>query len=124
MACKSHRQQIPWRVALEEKALTPKQRNWLEASRKIGTWPLTKSEKQNLERLYAEMLPQEQQELARFIQEKYAPADAEKPPEAQTDDEDPIETMMSRFWHEPSEALRTALTKAQAVKPPSAAKKK
>lgn len=107
---------------MEEKDLTPKQRNWLEASRKIATWPLTKSEKQTLERLYAEMLPQEQQELARFIQEKYPPTDAEKPPEAQTDDEDPIDTMVRRFWHEPSEALRTALSKAQAFKPPAISK--
>ncbi len=107
---------------MDEKDLTPKQRQWLEASRKIGTWPLTKSEKQNLERLYTEMLPYEQQELSRFIQEKYAAKEDEKQPDEHTEDADPIETMMRRVWHEPSPALRTALSKAQVAKPPKAFK--
>jgi truncated hemoglobin YjbI len=111
---------------LDEKDLTEKQRKWLETSRSIRTWPLTKSEKQTLERLYADMLPQEQQELRRFIQEKYGAQkteeQAEQQPDVQTEDSDPIETMMRRVWHEPSKALRTALSKAQVVKAPRALK--
>jgi hypothetical protein len=53
---------------LEEKDLSEKQRKWLEASGKIGPGAMTKSERQTLERLYAEMLPKEQQELQQYIQ--------------------------------------------------------
>jgi hypothetical protein len=106
---------------LEEKDLSKRQKRWLEASRKIGRGAMTKTERETLERLYAEMLPAEQQELARFIQEKYG----QKEPEKQSaggsgqeapQEEDPIERMQRKVWAEPSAALRSALADSIAPK--------
>lgn len=73
---------------MEEHQLTDKQRKWLEASRKIGRTAMTKSERQTLERLYADMLPREQQDSAAYIREKFGKKDEgdQEAPEAQ----DPI----------------------------------
>jgi hypothetical protein len=94
---------------LEEHELTDKQRKWLEASKKIGRIAMTKSEKQTLERLYSDMLPREQQDLASYIEEKFGKKDqsGKEAPEAQ----DPIEKMLSKEWREPSKGLLTALSK-------------
>ncbi len=85
-----------------------KQLKWLEASKKIGPGAMTKSERQTLERLYAEMLPKEQQELQQYIQEKFA-----KKPAEDHEEEDPIERMMKKTWPSPSKKLVSALSKAQ-----------
>jgi len=96
---------------LEEKDLSERQRRWLEASRKIGPGAMTKSERQTLERLYAEMLPKEQQELQHYIQEKFA-----KKPTEDHEEEDPIERMLKKTWPSPSKKLVSALSKAQPPK--------
>jgi len=104
---------------LDEKDLTKKQRRWLEASRKIGRGAITKSEREVLEQLYAEMLPAEQQELAAYIREKFEkkePAEQSsglvKHEEGARREEDPTEHMERRVWAEPSEALRSALSRS------------
>jgi hypothetical protein len=77
---------------------------------------MTKSERRTLERLYAEMLPVEQQQLARYIQDKFGRTrDEEKDEQVK----DPVEQMMERTWPEPSQKLRETLGKTQIVKPPS-----
>ena len=94
---------------VEEDQLTHRQKKWLEASRKIGPGPVTKSERLLLEELYAKMLPQEQQELIEFIQEKFGSAEdtsADSVPE-------PTQLMEQREWVEPSERLKEVLEKAQ-----------
>jgi len=107
---------------VEEKDLSPRQREWLEASRTIGTWPLTKSERQRLEKLYAAMLPAEQQELLRFIEDRYGKKEEKKEGEEKERTEespkepDPIKLMESLTWREPSAGLRSAFSKAQAAK--------
>jgi hypothetical protein len=97
---------------LEEDQLTAKQKKWLEASRKIGKGPMTKTERQTLERLYAEMLPREQQELYEYIQKTY------RPKEESTGPEDLLALMEAREWHKPSQKLRNAFAKSQKVGPP------
>jgi len=97
---------------LDESRLTEKQRKWLEASKKIGPGPMTKSERQTLERLYAEMLPREQQDLYNHIRESYAKADTEQVPE-----EDPISIMEQRAWNEPSPGLMKAFSRPQKARP-------
>jgi len=100
--------------SLQEHELTEKQKEWLEASRKIGTWPLTKSERQTLERLYAEMPPREQQGLYEYIQETY------RAKGKSAGAEDLLALMEKRQWHEPSQKLRNAFTKSQKIgRPPS-----
>ncbi len=101
---------------MKEEDLTEKQRAWLEASRKIGPGPMTKSERMILERLYADMLPAEQQQLAAYIRNKFGKQDEGTHEEGQ---EDPIERMMQRTWPEPSPKLREKLGKIQNVKPPA-----
>lgn len=98
---------------MDEKDLTEKQRRWLEASRKIGPGPMTKTERKSLEELYAEMLPLEQQELLRYIQENFGEKKSEEAKE-----EDLIEKMASKVWRSPSDALRTAFAKTQKLKLP------
>jgi hypothetical protein len=99
---------------LEEKDLSEKQREWLEASRKIGRVSMTKSERLLLERLFKEMLPQEQQQLQQFIQDKYG----KKPEEEEQTEGDPIERMMQKTWSVPSEKFRSALARTQPSRPP------
>lgn len=102
---------------MEEKDLTEKQKRWLEASRRIGPGPMTKTERQTLEKLYADMLPAEQQELAKYINEKFgkkeSKSNASQPQAAQPEKQDPIERMQKRIWSEPSDALKTAFSKVQ-----------
>lgn len=95
---------------VEEDNLTERQRTWLQASREIGPGRMTETERQRLEELYAEMLPKEQQELARYIEEKFGKKEDKS--------EDPIEKMAERVWLEPSKKMRETLAKTQAVKPP------
>ncbi|WP_157212294.1 hypothetical protein [Desulfomonile tiedjei] len=102
---------------MEEKDLSEKQREWLEASRKIGRVSMTKTERLLLERLYKEMLPHEQQDLQQFIQDKYGKKPEESGEEKQTED-DPIERMMQKTWSIPSEKFRSALAKTQPSRPP------
>lgn len=97
---------------MDESRLTEKQRKWLEASKRIGPGPMTKSERQTLERLYSEMLPREQQDLYRHIQESYAKTDTEEIPE-----DDPISIMEKRTWNEPSPGLIRAFSKTQRTRP-------
>lgn len=104
---------------MDERDLTQKQREWLEASKKIGPGPMTKTERTRLEKLYADMEPREQQDLYRFIQEKYGQQSSEKGvAEVQADTGDPIERMQSRIWHQPSNALKKALSTAPKLTPP------
>lgn len=97
---------------LEENQLTQKQRKWLEASRRIGPGTMTKTERQSLEKLYTDMLPREQQELAAFIQEKFGKAGS------QETDGDILDTMQRKVWNSPSSGLRSVLTKNQTSVPP------
>ncbi|MBI5250089.1 MAG: hypothetical protein HY912_11405 [Desulfomonile tiedjei] len=97
---------------MEEKNLSESQRKWLEASRKIGPGAMTKSERQLLERLYAEMLPKEQQELQQYLQEEFQKKVAE-----QQGGEDPTEKMLGKTWATPSKKLISAISKAQPPKP-------
>jgi hypothetical protein len=101
---------------LEEKDLTEKQQAWLALSRKIGSGALTRSERETLEKAYAEMLPREQQDLYEHIMAK---STDEKPGDAESEDkpEDPIARMQEKVWQEPSEALRSKFSRLQVVKP-------
>jgi len=95
---------------VEEQELTPKQRRWLEASRRIGPGAMTRTERETLEKLYADMLPAEQQELQRYIEEKWGRKDSG----SQLDEimEDPIERMQQKIWKPPSEGLTKVLSKS------------
>ncbi|MBI5571479.1 MAG: hypothetical protein HY914_16160 [Desulfomonile tiedjei] len=97
---------------MEEHQLTKKQREWLQLSKKIGPGPMTRSEREALEKLYAELLPREQQDLKRYLDEKLA----QKQPQEPVEEDDPIAKMEERVWAPPSHALRSALSKAQSVK--------
>jgi hypothetical protein len=101
-------------MSVEEKELTEKQRKWLEASQRIGPGAMTKTERQLLERLYADMMPKEQQDLAAYIEAKFR---GKQPPPEDSKEEDPIEKMRRREWSPPSKALRAALAKSQTLKP-------
>ncbi len=106
---------------MDEKDLSKRQKRWLEASRQIGRGAITKTERETLERLYAEMLPAEQQELARYIVEKYGKKEAgnreaQGVPSEEPDNDDPIERMQRRAWTEPSQALRSALSGSVTLK--------
>jgi hypothetical protein len=95
---------------VEEHQLTPKQRKWLEASHRIGPGTMTRTERETLERLYADMLPAEQQELRQYIEEKYGAKD----PGSQLEGilEDPVERMQQKIWNAPSRGLAKALSTA------------
>jgi len=101
-------------IKLEEHKLTEKQRKWLEASQRIGPGAMTKTERQLLERLYADMLPREQQELAAYIEAKFG---KNEPDSKDSEEKDPIEKMRRKEWRPPSEALRSALAKPQTPRP-------
>jgi hypothetical protein len=98
---------------MEEKDLSPKQRKWLETSKKIGLGPMTKTERQTLNDLYADMLPAEQQELADHIEEKFG----------YDIDETPIKEQENKEYAEPSDALKAAIG-ASRLKDPSNEDKK
>ncbi len=85
--------------------ITPRQRKWIEASTKIGTGPMTPSERKLLEKLYADMTPSEQEELADYIQDRFGKTD-------------PIRTRELKPTTESSPRLREALAKAQRISPP------
>lgn len=104
---------------LHEKDLTEKQRLWIEASRRIGPGPMTKSERTLLEQLYADMEPMEQQELYRYVQVTFGDKDKEKDGLAyEIMPEDPIDRMQDKMWYEPSGALKKALSSIQRTTPP------
>ncbi len=96
----------------KEDQLTQSQKEWLEASRKIGPGSLTKSERLLLEKLYAKMLPQEQQELLVYIQEEFG-SDPESDEQKRLPVNEPTYRMEQREWAEPSDGLKKALGKAQ-----------
>ena len=96
---------------MSEDQLTELQKRWLEASRKIGAGPMTKSERRTLESIYAEMLPQEQKELQAYIQENYG--SGEDPDGDGQVPAEPSTLMEAREWAEPSAKLSKALSKAQ-----------
>ena len=98
---------------MEDKDFTPKQRKWIETSRKIGLGRMTKTERETLEELYADMLPTEQQELADHIEEKFG----------YEIDETPIKEQEKKKYAEPSSALRSSLG-ASRLKGPSTGDKK
>ena len=100
---------------MDESRLTQKQRKWLEASRKIGPGAMTRTERETLERLYADMLPREQQELKAYIEERAGRKEKKGPEEH--DVEDPTAKMEQKQWAPPSPALRSALSKVQVSKP-------
>jgi hypothetical protein len=97
------------RISVKEHELTEKQRKWLEASQRIGPGAMTKTERQLLERLYADMLPREQQELAAYIEAKFGKKDSDT---KDAEEKDPIERMRRKEWSPPSKALRSALSKS------------
>lgn len=101
---------------MEEHELTAKQRKWLEASRKIGPGAMTRTERETLERLYAGMLPKEQQELADYIQATFGKEEDDKEPREQ----EPTQRMERKVWNQPSSGLVSVLSKSQAPgrKPP------
>ncbi len=93
---------------MEEKELTQKQKQWLEKSAKIGLGPMTKSERQALEDLYNDMKPEEQKELAKYIEEKFG----------YEVDESPIKAQEEKTYPPSSQALMSKLSGAQSPKPP------
>ena len=99
---------------MAEQELTEKQRKWLEASQRIGPGSMTKTERQLLEGLYADMLPREQQELAAYIEAKFGKKELDQ---KDSEEKDPIEKMRRKEWRPPSEALRSALAKSQTPRP-------
>ncbi len=92
---------------MDEKDLTPKQRKWLEASRKIGPGAMTKTERKTLERLHADMLPAEQQALLRYIREKFGKKEDDR--EGEPIIEEPTQIMERRVWTPPSDGLKRTL---------------
>ncbi|MCX5860747.1 MAG: hypothetical protein WCG29_07615 [Desulfomonile sp.] len=98
---------------MDERDLTQKQRKWLEASRRIGPGAMTKTEKQILEKLYADMLPREQQDLAEYIRARFG-----KKESMAEEGQDPIEQMSGKLWKQPSSALRSVFAKLQTLKRP------
>jgi hypothetical protein len=101
---------------VDEKDLTEKQRDWLALSRKIGPGAMTKTERESLDKAYAEMLPKEQQDLYNYIMTTYHKEESEEP-QTGSKKEDPISEMEKIIWRTPSHPLRSALSKAQNAKP-------
>ncbi|MFH0959092.1 MAG: hypothetical protein V1897_10360 [Pseudomonadota bacterium] len=100
---------------MNENDLTPGQRKWLETSEKIGPGAITPTERKKLEKLYAELMPQEQQELFDYIKSKFG-----KAKETETEQADnPITRMERMVWSTPSDGLKSAFRKAQIPKTPS-----
>jgi len=75
---------------------------------------MTRTERETLERLYADMLPREQQELKAYIEEHFSKEEKEEPEEK--DFEDPTKRMERKKWTSPSPALKAALSKVQVIK--------
>ncbi len=101
---------------MEEKDLTEKQREWLALSRKIGPGAMTKTERESLEKAYAEMMPKEQQDLHHYIMTTYGKKEKDET-DSESEPEDPITAMEKMIWAAPSDPLRTALSKTQNAKP-------
>lgn len=76
---------------------------------------MTKSERETLERHFAEMLPKEQQDLQEYIRETFGKKEPGSP--AEDTMEDPIARMEQRTWAPPSSALKGALSKASLIRP-------
>ncbi len=100
---------------MDESELTSKQRKWLEASREIGPGAMTRTERETLERLYADMLPAEQQELKAYIEQHFGKKENKEPEDKEVDD--PTKRMEGKKWTPPSSGLRAALSKVQVIKP-------
>ena len=94
---------------MSETRLTPKQKRWLEASKKVGKVAITKSERELLEKLYAEMLPAEQAELKEYIEKTYG----NKNDSADGAVEEPTIRMEKVVWSDPSEGLKRTLSMTQ-----------
>ncbi len=96
------------RSILSDTKLTQKQKKWLEASKKIGPGAMTRSERETLEKLYADMLPAEQMELKEYIEKNFG---------QKTDNDDqapePTTVMEKIEWSDPSEGLKKTLAKTQ-----------
>ncbi len=91
---------------MDETYLSPRQRKWLDASKKIGPGAMTPSERKLLENLYADMSPEERDELADYIQETFM-----KP--------DPITLREKLPQKEPSPRIAEAIAKSQRIgRPP------
>jgi len=75
---------------------------------------MTRTERETLERLYADMLPREQQELKAYIEEQFGNKEKKEPEEKEV--EDPTKTMERKQWTPPSRALRSALAKVNVIK--------
>ncbi|MDQ1284960.1 MAG: hypothetical protein QG663_363 [Thermodesulfobacteriota bacterium] len=102
------------REELNENDLTPGQLKWLETSKKIGPGSITPTERQTLEKLYAELLPQEQQELFDYIKSRFG-----KDNETETEQgDDPVTRMERMVWSTPSDSLKSSFRKAQIPKTP------
>jgi hypothetical protein len=97
---------------LDEQELTQIQQDWLALSRKIGPGPMTKSEREALEKLYKKMLPREQQDLFEYIREHFGEKQSEP---AET--EDLISVMQRKTWTPPSPGLRAALSRTGTSRP-------
>jgi hypothetical protein len=95
---------------VEEDSLTVKQKAWLALSRKIGPLAMTKTERRDLERLYGDMSPEEQETLYEFIREHFGARDDES--------DDPIARMQKRVWNPPSKKLKEQFARLGASKPP------
>ncbi|MDR3604849.1 MAG: hypothetical protein P4L38_09475 [Syntrophaceae bacterium] len=100
---------------MDEKDLTAKQQNWLETSKRIGPGTMTRTERETLEKLYAEMLPAEQQELLEYIKEKFGKGAT---PETDPKD-DTIARMEKIIWSKPSVGLKKVFGKVQVSIPPT-----
>ncbi|MGD9818023.1 MAG: hypothetical protein AB7V04_04905 [Desulfomonilaceae bacterium] len=88
--------------------LTPKQKKWLDASKKIGRGAMTKSEREMLEKLYASMLPAEQVGLKEYIEENFG-----QKKDTNETVEEPTVLMEKVTWSEPSEGLKGVIAKTQ-----------
>ncbi len=96
---------------MSETKLTPKQKKWLDASKKIGRGAMTRSERETLEKLYTDMLPAEQVELKKYIEETFGEK-SETGSSGETGVE-PTELMSQVEWSDPSDALKQTLSKTQ-----------
>lgn len=100
---------------MKDEDLTPKQRLWMETSSKIGPGTMTRTERETLERLYAEMLPTEQQDLFDYIKAKFGKKDDDTSTESKAD---PIAMMEKIIWSEPSTGLKKRMGVVQISRNP------
>jgi hypothetical protein len=75
---------------------------------------MTRTERETLERLYADMLPAEQQELQRYIQEKWGQKSVAS--ELGNIVESPIDRMQKKTFKPPSQGLTKVLSQSMRAK--------